>query len=75
MGWFEDQVKKRKELDAKTFQESFMSLAGLLNNTDNLSEREAVDNFAIKQILAHFRHQMVDIPTSITKFKDKLDYA
>ena len=29
MGWFEEQVKKRKELDAKTFEESFSSLAGI----------------------------------------------
>ena len=76
MGWFEEQVKKRKSLDEKTFEESFMSLAGLkVNNKSDLSEQEIRDNFAISQILSYFHHQMVDIPKGITDFNDKLNYA
>ena len=38
MGWFEEQVKKRKALDAKTFEDSFSSLAGIkIDNPHNLS--------------------------------------
>ena len=45
MGWFEEQVKKRKKLDEKTFEESFMSLAGIkVNNKKNQSEKEIRDN-------------------------------
>ena len=29
MGWFEEQVNQRKKLDAKTFEDSFKSLAGI----------------------------------------------
>ena len=66
MGWFEEQVKKRKKLDQRTFEQSFMSLAGLhVDNPNNLSQDELRDNFAISQILSHFHHQMVDIPTKI----------
>ena len=76
MGWFEEQVKKRKSLDEKTFEESFMSLAGIkVNNKTNLSEQEIRDNFAISQILSYFHHQMVDIPKGINDFNDKLNYA
>ncbi len=76
MGWFEEQVKKRKRLDNQSFEDSFMSLAGLkIDNKKNLSEEALRENYAISQILAHFRHQMVDIPTNITNFKDKLNYA
>ena len=76
MGWFEEQVKKRKSLDEKTFEESFMSLAGIkVENKSNLSEQEIRDNFAISQILSYFHHQMVDIPKGITDFNDKLNYA
>ena len=76
MGWFEEQVKKRKKLDQKTFELSFMSLAGLhFDNPNNLTRDELRDNFAISQILSHFHHQMVDIPTKIKNFNEKLDYA
>ncbi len=76
MGWFEEQVKKRKRLDNQSFEDSFMSLAGLkIDNKKNLSEEALRENYAISQILAHFRHQMVDIPANITNFKDKLNYA
>ena len=76
MGWFEEQVKKRKMLDAKTFEESFSSLAGIkISNPHNLSIEELRENYAISQILTSFHHQMVDIPTSIKKFDEKLSYA
>ena len=75
MGWFEEQVKQRKKLDAKTFEDSFKSLAGIhVKNQKNLSDEEIRENFAISQILSYFHHQMVDIPAGVTKFKDKLNY-
>ena len=76
MGWFEEQVKKRKKLDEKTFEQSFMSLAGLhIDNPDNLSDKDIRENYAIKQILTYFRHPMVDIPMQFNEFTDKLHYA
>ena len=76
MGWFEKQVEQRKKLDAKTFEDSFKSLAGIhVKNQKNLSDSEIRENFAISQILSYFHHQMMDIPTGITKFKDKLNYV
>ena len=76
MGWFEEQIKKRKQLDAKTFEESFNSLAGIkIDNPHNQSIEELRENYAIKQILSSFHRQMVDIPTSIKKFSEKLSYA
>ena len=76
MGWFEEQIKKRKQLDAKTFEESFNSLAGIkIDNPHNQSIEVLRENYAIKQILSSFHRQMVDIPTSIKKFSEKLSYA
>ena len=76
MGWFEEQVKTRKKLDAKTFEESFMSLAGIsVPNKEKLSDEAIRENYAITQILSHFHHQMVDIPDSIKTFNDKLNYV
>ena len=76
MGWFEEQVKQRKKLDEKTFEESFMSLAGLkVDNKEKLSDTEIRDNFVIKQILSYFHHQPIDIPKGVEKFDDKLNYV
>lgn len=76
MGWFEDQVAKRKKLDAKTFEDSFLSLAGIRNDSQkDLSDEAVRENYAISQVLSYFRHQMVDIPKNITNFNDKLNYA
>ena len=76
MGWFEEQVKKRKELDQKTFENSFMSLAGIkVDNKEKLTDDEIRENFAISQILKYYRHPMVEFPSHITTFKGKLQYA
>lgn len=76
MGWFQEQIEKRKKLDAKTFEDSFSSLAGIkIDNPHNLSVEQLRENFAISQILSTFHHQMVDIPAGIKKFNEKLSYA
>ena len=76
MGWFEEQVKKRKTLDGQKFEESFMSLAGIRNDKQkDLSDDAIRENFVIKQILSYYRRQMVDIPSNIDNFNDKLTYA
>ena len=76
MGWFEEQVKKRKKLDEMTFEDSFLSLAGIRNEKQkDLSDDAVRDNFVISQILSYFHHQMINIPSNINNFKDKLTYA
>ena len=76
MGWFEKQVEERKKLDAQTFEDSFKSLAGIhVKNQKKLSDNEIRENFAISQILNYFHHQMVETPTGVTEFKDKLNYV
>ena len=76
MGWFEEQLKARKELDAKTFEDSFLSLAGIRTEKEkDLSDEAVRENYAISQILSYFRLSAVDIPSTITSFNDKLHYA
>ena len=76
MGWFEEQVKKRKQLDDATFEDCFSSLAGIkIDNPHHQSIEELRELYAIKQILSSFHRQMVDIPASIHKFNEKLSYA
>ncbi|MCR5491269.1 MAG: ATP-binding cassette domain-containing protein [Bacilli bacterium] len=76
MNWFEEQIKKRKALDAKTFEDSFSSLASI--DADGASDPDLEkqrENDAIGQILTSFHHPMVEIPAKIEKFHEKLSYA
>ena len=76
MGWFEEQVKKRKMLDAKSFEESILSLSGISDNSKSeRSDEELRDEYAISQILSYFNCPMVEIPRNIFKFTDKLNFA
>ena len=76
MGWFEEQMKKRKKLDEQTFEDSFLSLAGIRKaKQGDLSDEAVRDNFVLSQILSYYRHPMVDVPNTITKFQDKLSYV
>ena len=76
MGWFEEQVKTRKKLDAKTFEDSFLSLAGIrTEDQKDLSDETVRENYAISQILSYFHYSMVDIPKKITDFNEKLNYV
>ena len=76
MGWFEDQVKQRKKLDEQTFEESFMSLAGIrVSDKGNLTPAQLRENYAISQILSYYHHPMVEIPSKITDFKEKVSFA
>lgn len=76
MGWFEEQVKTRRDLDAKSFEEAFVSLAGIKrDNQSGLSDEEIRENYAISQILSFFKYRSVDIPKNMPKFLDKLNYA
>lgn len=76
MGWFEDQVKKRQQLDERTFEDSFLSLAGvqatIKDHKDEIALRE---NYALAQILAYYHQPNRDIPVGITEFTEKVAYA
>lgn len=76
MGWFEEQVKKRKELDEQTFENSFRSLVGTRNGQNgNLSDTARYENQAIAQILSYYYLQPVDIPANIPTLKEKLNFV
>ncbi len=71
MGWFSDQIKKRKENNQKAFEDSFVDLAGL-NNSEEKSTRE---NFILLQLSRYFGMENIKVPSKLTEFTDKVRYA
>ena len=50
MGWFSEQIKKRKENNQQMFEDSFNDLAGIRDNVKG-DEKDLRDNFICSQII------------------------
>ena len=78
MGWFEEQIKQRKENDNREFQETFASIASAVTGDNFYHEEnpEAVyGKTALEQILRwyHFKPKN-EVPSSLVHFSDQMEY-
>lgn len=71
MGWFSDQVKERKANNQKAFENSFMDLAGV-NDESAIATR---DDFIIKQLIKYFDCPNFNLPDGLKTLDNKLDYT
>lgn len=78
MGWFDEQIRQRKESDQDIFEDSIFRMAsvvlgkrgaGLLNN-ERLITKEAIDD-----ILKFYHCKPADIPETITDPDDQLEFC
>lgn len=79
MGWFEKQIRQRKDLDQQLLEESFLRAAEAV-----LGEKTAVkisydllaDKQAVDDIMKYYRFRPVEIPDSIgNDHHERLDYC
>ena len=78
MGWFEKQIKQRKDLDQQLFEESFFRAAGVVlgqRTAERISDDHIVTKKAIDEILKYFHFKPVEFPKSIKEHEDQLDYC
>ena len=77
MGWFDEQIKQRKQNDDDFFSESFADIAGAvmgskisaaLNNNGNLIQN------SLDEILKYFHVKSREIPKNITDVNEQLEY-
>ena len=77
MGWFDEQIKQRKQNDDVFFSESFADIAGAvmgskisaaLNNNGNLIQN------SLDEILKYFHVKSREIPKNITDVNEQLEY-
>ena len=71
MGWFSDQVKERKANNQRAFENSFMDLAGV-NDESAIATR---DDFIIKQLIKYFDCPNFNLPDGLKTLDNKLDYT
>ena len=78
MGWFEDQIRVRKEADQDIFEDALFEMASVVlgkRGGGALKDRRIVTKAAIDEILKYYHCKPVDIPENITDPEDQLEYA
>lgn len=78
MGWFDEQIKYRKEKDNENFADAIESIAGAVMGkrlSDAFDSREVAES-AIEEILRyyHFKMKTDDIPPQLKTVDEQLDY-
>ena len=78
MGIYEEQVKQRRESDKQMLEDSFIRISGVVlgqREADEKRDRRIITKTAIDEILKYYRYKRVDIPESLTREEDWLDYC
>ena len=77
MGWFDEQIKQRKQLDDEVFSDSFFKMAGaVLGGKDYsiLNDSRAMAKDAIDEILNFYHVKTRDVPENIRDVNEQLEY-
>ena len=78
MGWFEEQIRMRREADQDVFEDALFEMASVVlgkRGGGALKDRRIVTKAAIDEILKYYHCKPTDIPESIKDPEDQLEYA
>ncbi len=77
MGWFDEQIRQRKQADDTAFSDSFKQIAGAImgrHMADALNSNRQATTDAIGEILDYFRVNRVEVPDGIDDMNEVLEY-
>ena len=77
MGWFDEQIKQRKECDDAQLEESFVRIADAVLGTKMsmaYSSEEAKAQGAIAEILKYYKVKAQEVPDTVKTLGDRLEY-
>ncbi len=78
MGWFDEQIRQRKESDQEVFEESIFRMASaVLGNQQAalLRNERFITKEAIDEILKYYHYKPAEIPESIQDPDEQLEYC
>lgn len=78
MGWFDEQIRQRKQNDQDVFEESIIRMASVVVGNrygDALADDRIITKHAIDEILKYYHYKSVDIPDSMDDPEEQLEYA
>ena len=77
MGWFDEQIRQRKQHDQEVFEDSFVDLAGVVlgkKAAKELGDERLVTRAAIEEILKYYHYKSKEIPETVKDSDDQLEY-
>ena len=78
MGWFDEQIRLRKENDQEIFEDSIFGMASAVMGrfgATTLNDERIITKAAIDEILKYYHCKPVDVPDSLKTPEDQMDYA
>lgn len=77
MGWFDDQIKLRKQRDYQSFDDTFQKIASAVTGDHTIGAGRNGDSGigAINKILDYYHVKKREIPGSLHTIGEKLDYS
>ncbi len=78
MGWFDNQIRQRKQTDQDRFEDSILRMASVVVGNrygDSLADDRIITKHAIDDILKYYHCKPVDIPESLKEPEEQLEYA
>ena len=77
MGWFDEQIRARKDADRAVFEDSFQQMAGAVMGrrmTEALNDDRQITEDAIGEILKFYHVKPQEVPESIQDMNEVLEY-
>ena len=77
MGWFDEQIKQRKEHDDSVFSDSFVNLAGAVMGAKisaALNDQKQITKNAIDEILKYYHVKSREVPDNLQDMNEQLEY-
>jgi len=78
MGWFDEQIKQRKQNDDEIFEDAFLEIAdAVLGNgaSTALKNDRQISKDAIDEIVKYYKFKTVEIPPNIKEAEEQLEYV
>ena len=78
MGWFDDQIRLRKQKDQEVFEDALFSMASAVlgkNGAGSLNDERIVARAAIDGILKYYHIPPAEIPDSMTDTDEQLEFC
>lgn len=78
MGWFDSQIKTRREADQQLLDDSFIKIAGVVlgqRNAEKMGDAHIVTKNAIDDILKYYHCKTADLPRDVKTADEQLDYC
>ena len=78
MGWFDEQIKQRKQSDQEVFEDSIFRMASVVlgkRSFGKLNDRRREAKAAVDEILKYLHYKPVEAPDSLQDVEEQLDFC